>query len=533
MIGRAALAAASGVSTWLAFPPVDLWPAAVVGVTGFVLAVHGVRARRGAWLGLVYGGSLFVPLLWWVGALGVDALVLLALLEATGTALVGAAVAGVSRLRGWAVWSALLWVGGELVRANVPFGGFPWGRLAFGQAGSPYASYAAVGGAPLVTAAVALSGSLLAATVLGRAQHSRVRRTGALGAVAAAVAIPLVALLVPIGAAAGGTTGDATVTVALVQGNVPEVGTEHLGRARTVTRNHRDATLELAADVAAGERPAPDVVIWPENSTDIDPFTDPETAAVIEEAVDTVDVPLLVGAILDGPGDDFRRTAGVVWEPGSGADTDNIYVKRHPVPFGEYIPFRELLLPLVGRLEQVGRETFAGDEPGVLELGPLTVGDVICFEIAYDSIVRDVVAGGAEVIVVQTNNATFGLTAQPEQQFAISRLRAVEHGRAVLVAATSGVSGVIGPDGSVRARTAEFTREVIVADVVPQDGRTMATRLGPWPEWLMAGAGVGALVVAAGQSRRRRGEQAEVAASEVGPSQVAGSEVGRRHTSER
>ncbi len=501
-LGRAVLAVVSGVLTWLAFAPADLWPLAVVGVTGFVVAVHGVRARRGAWLGLLYGLALFVPLLSWIAVLGVDALVLLALLEAGGTALTGAAVAAVSRLRGWPVWSALLWVGGEFVRANMPFGGFPWGRLAFAQAGSPYASYAALGGVPLVSAAVALSGALLAAAVLRLAQHPR-SGGRALAAVSLAGAIPLVALLVPVGGSAVGGSGGDPVTVALVQGNVPDVGTEHLGRARTVTRNHRDATLELAAAVEAGERPAPDVVIWPENSTDIDPFTDAETAEVIEDAVEAVDVPLLVGAILDGPGSDFRRTAGVVWNPETGADTDQIYVKRHPVPFGEYIPFREQLLPFVGRLEQVGRETFAGDEPGVLDLGPLTVGDVICFEIGYDDIVRDVVDGGAEVIVVQTNNATFGLTAQPEQQFAISRLRAIEHGRTVLVAATSGISGVIDPDGSVRARTAEFTRDVIVTDVVPQDARTMASRAGAWPEWLLTAAGLSALVVAVIRSRRR------------------------------
>jgi len=244
------------------------------------------------------------------------------------------------------------------------------------------------------------------------------------------------------------------------------------------------------------------VVIWPENSTDIDPFRDAETRAVVDQAVEAIRVPILVGAILDGPGERFRRTAGVVWEPGTGPDTDRIYVKRHPVPFGEYIPFREQLLPLVGRLEQVGRETYAGEDPGVLEVGGATFGDVICFEIAYDDIVQDVVAGGAEVLVVQTNNATFGGTAQPEQQFAISRLRAIETGRSVLVAATNGISGVIGPDGTVLERTALGTQDVVVTSVVRASGHTMASRLRSWPEWVLStlgAAGLGAAVV-----RRRR-----------------------------
>jgi len=213
----------------------------------------------------------------------------------------------------------------------------------------------------------------------------------------------------------------------------------------------------------------------------------------------------------------------VLWSPGVGPDEEQIYVKRHPVPFGEYIPLREQLLPLVGRLEQVGRQTFAGSEPGVIDLGPVTAGDVICFEIAYDDVVRDVVTGGAGVLVVQTNNATYGLSAQPEQQFAISRLRAIEHGRTVLVAATSGISGVIGADGAVQQRTDKFVRDVVVTEVTPQTGRTVATWAGPWPERLLTVAGLLALLAAVLRSRRSANPPAAAAAPAVVPVQPAGS----------
>ena len=496
-LARVALALGGGLATWLAFPPLGWWPLAIVGVAALALAVRDQRARRGAWLGALHGVAMFGPMLSWIAVLGPDTLVLLALLEGLFAAGLGATLATTSRRPAWPVVAAGLWVGIELLRAWVPFGGFPWGRLAFAQADAPFASYAAYGGMALVTAVVALTASLVAAGVVERGS-----RIWAGLSVAAVVAT---GLLLP---APRPSQDDPVVSVALVQGDVPGSGSDALGEARTVTRNHLAATEALADSVAAGDVPPVDVVIWPENSTDIDPFRDPETRDVVEQAVDAVDVPILVGAILDGPGEQYRRTAGVVWDPRTGPDQEQIYVKRHPVPFGEYIPFREQLLPMIGRLEQVGRDTYAGEEPGLLEIAGTTFGDVICFEIAYDDIVRDVVDGGAEVLVVQTNNATFAGSAQPEQQFAISRLRAIETGRTVLVAATNGISGVIGPDGTVLERTALGVRDVVVTSVVRTSDRTIASRLGSWPEWILTALGLAGLGAAVARRGRRDGTDA-------------------------
>ena len=495
-LARAALALGGGVATWLAFPPIGWWPLAILGVGALTLAVRHQRMRRGAWLGALHGTAMFVPLLSWIAVIGPDTLVLLGLLEALFAAVLGAAVAATSHLRWWPVVAAGLWVGIELLRAWVPFGGFPWGRLAFAQAGSPFASYAAYGGVALVTAVVALC-----AVSLAQAAVEPGWRVGGVAVLAVALGGGL--LLAPDGAGDDGPP----LAVAIVQGNVPGTGMDALGEARTVTRNHLAATEELAERIAdRDDGEVPDVVIWPENSTDIDPFDDAETRAVVEAAVEAVDVPILVGAILDGPGETYRRTASVLWDPTIGPDLDQLYVKRHPVPFGEYIPFREQLLPLIGRLEQVGRDTYAGDEPGLIEVGSARLGTVICFEIAYDDLVHDIVDGGAEVIVVQTNNATFGGTAQPEQQFAISRLRAIETGRTVLVAATNGISGVISPTGRVLDQTEMDTRSLIEATVVLASDRTMASRLGAWPEWVLTAVGLAGLGTALVRRRRDDGD---------------------------
>jgi apolipoprotein N-acyltransferase len=287
-----------------------------------------------------------------------------------------------------------------------------------------------------------------------------------------------------------------------VQGNVPKPGLDFQGEREEVLRNHVAATDRLTDDVRSGRVPMPDLVVWPENASDIDPFSDGGAYRLIDETVQRIGVPVLVGAVLDGPGPDYVRNAGIVWSPAGGPGAR--YVKRHPVPFGEYIPFRAQLSGRIERLQQIPRDFFAGDRPGVLRLGPALAGDVICFEIAYDGLVRDVVKGGADVLVVQTNNATYNRTNQPPQQLAMSRLRAVEHGRAVLVAATSGISAVVAPNGAVLEQSDELTAETLVAQVPLRRTITVADRVGGWPEALLALTGLAAAAAAVGVAARRR-----------------------------
>jgi apolipoprotein N-acyltransferase len=495
---RLAAAVVSGALVALALPPYDLWPLAPVGVAGLVLLCRGQRARRAALLGFGHGLGTFVPVLSWLTVIGPDAWLLVALLESAYLALLGALTPAVLRLRAWPLWISCLWVAQELARDTTPFGGFPWGRLAFAETASPYTPYAALGGAPLVTFATALSGALLAAAVVQRHQP----RTAALLGLAA-VAVPALGLALPVGGPGEGKQ----VTVALVQGNVPGVGLDFQGEREQVLRNHVDATHRLAADVRAGKVAAPDLVVWPENASDIDPFGDAGAMALIDGAVRDVGVPVLVGTLVDGPGPDHVSNSGIVWDPRTGPGER--YVKRHPVPFGEYIPFRSELAGVTTRLDQIPRDFYAADKPGNLTLGPARIGDVICFEIAYDGLVRDVVRGGAQVLVVQTNNATYNGTHQPYQQMAMSRLRAVETGRDVLVTSTSGISAVVRADGSVAQQAPEKVARTLVAKVPLRDGRTLSTRLGGWPERVLAVAGlVAAATGVVLQRRRRRAEDA-------------------------
>ena len=485
-----------GLALAVAFPPYAWWPMAPVGVALLVLSCRGRSARAGAAAGLAAGVAFFVPLLSWLSVVGVDAWLLLAGVQAVFFAALGAALAVVVRLPGWPAWIACLWVGQEALRDRIPFGGFPWGRLGFAAAGSPLAPYAALGGVPLVTGVVALAGGLLLAAVSWRGRGRVLGLVGVGVLVAAGPAVP-----VPTTGSAG--SGPAYATVALVQGNVPRSGLEAFAQRAAVLDNHVAATERLAADVRAGRVAAPAAVIWPENSSDLDPYTDPAAAAAISRAARAVGVPLLVGAVVDGPGPDHVSNTGIVWDSITGPGER--YIKRHPVPFGEYLPFRAQLGHLIGRFSLVPNDFAAGSRPGVLAVGPVRLGDVICFEVAYDGVVSDAVRAGGRVIVVQTNNATYGRTAETRQQLAMARLRAIEHGRTVLVAATSGVSAVVGPDGSVRQRTTEFTSASLVARVALRDRLTLADRLRTGPEWALTLTGLAVLGVAFAGRRRPAG----------------------------
>jgi apolipoprotein N-acyltransferase len=496
---RSALAAAAGLALAAAFPPYGVWPLSPLAVAALSLLTRGRTARQGAWLGFAFALPFFLWLLFWLRVIGLDATFGLSLAESFFFVALGAGLSLTARLPAWPLWGAFLWVTEEWARDRLPFGGFPWGRLAFANTGSAYTPLAALGGAPLVTLAVALTGTLTAAVVVHGRRGGRPNRTAA-GAAVLAVAVLLCGYAVPVH-----TAPDATVDVAVVQGDVQRPGMDFLGRPMQILDNHVRATLDLAADIKAGRVRRPDVVIWPENSSDLDPYRNPAARARIDEAVKAVGVPVLVGALVDGPDAKHVMNNGIVWDPETGPGAS--YTKQHPVPFGEYVPFRDELSKVITRLNRIPKDFWHGKRTGVLQLGPARIGDVICFEVAYDEIVRDTVNAGGRVIVVQTNNATYGRTGQPEQQLAMSRLRAVEHGRAVVTAATSGISAIVAPDGTVEQRTKEFTRQVLTARLPLRDEKTLADRVGAAPEWTISILGLLACAAELLRGRRGRMEQ--------------------------
>jgi apolipoprotein N-acyltransferase len=492
---RLLCAAVAGLALSAAFEPLALPWLIPFSVAAFVLLTRGQQVRPALVVGLVFGAAFYFTHIVWMQAVGIPAWIALSLLETSFYGVLGALSAVLQRHRLWPLWFAAAWTTVEIARSGWPLGGMPWGRLAFAVIDSPVASSLPYVGAVGVTFLLALLAALLAAVVLA------VRATEPVRPAALALAGLCALLAVPVAIPWDGADDDApTATIAVVQGDVPGRGDDILYDYRQVTQNHADATVALAERVADGEVPEPDFVLWPENSTATDPFRDASTNAQITEASDAIGVPILVGAIADG-GPNQVLNQGIVWDPQTGAGER--YTKRHPVPFGEYVPLRSVFLRynFFDRLRDVGRDMLTGTRDEPLDVGGVSVADAICFDIAYDDGINAQLTRGAELLVVQTSNATFIRTFQIDQQFAITRVRAIETGRWTAVASTNGVTGVIGPDGDVVAVSATRTQDVLLEEVTLINTLTPATRIGPWSGRLAALVTVLGLLLALGARR--------------------------------
>jgi apolipoprotein N-acyltransferase len=470
---RAGLAAAGGLLLYAAHPPVDLGVAGVMALVPLVLLARDLRDSGGSaagwgW-GMLAGVVFFAPLLWWMERFGVVAWVLLAGLQAVFVALYVAVLAAWRR-PGWAVGAVVWWVALEVIRTVFPLGGFPWGVLGYSQhGGGPLLGVARTFGVLGVSAACATVGVCLALALV------RARRRPA----------DAVAPLLVVGLVVGGSalvagrppppTG-VSVDTATVQGNDIE-STSAAGVARVATgRIVRVAQQMTEATRPLAENP-PALTVWPENSIDVDlaDSANVEVRAQVAEALRLLDGSvLLAGADVAGPRPATRYVTMAEVTPAGRGQT---YVKRKPVPFGEYVPGRAWL----GRLpplQQIPTDVLPGDGPQVLELAGARIGALLCFENVFPGLARSQVRDGAELLVVSTNNASFGRTPMSRQHLAFSQLRAVENGRWVLHAGISGISGVVDPHGRVTQRTELFEAAIVRAELPLVRGLTPATRLG-------------------------------------------------------
>lgn len=506
---RLAVTLVAGLLMYASFPPLSWWWAAVLAIAllSWVLTHPATTAAGGLGYGFLFGLTFYVPLLPWIGALVGD---MPWLVLATGSAcfpgLFGLCAVVVRRLPAWPIWFAVLWGAQEWFKSIFPFGGFPWGFIAFGQAEGPLLPLAQLGGVPLLSTAVVLVGASVTAIAL---EIGKSLRTGSStgqtdDAKPPAVLLPgisiclvlLTAILIwpQVRHAGAGSGGEPTVTVAIVQGNVPRLGLEFNAQRRAVLDNHVSQTLRLAEDVRAGLAPQPRFVIWPENSSDIDPFANPDAGQEISKAADAIGAPILIGTLLAKPGrpadnPEYTNTM-IVWNPRTGpADRHDKAIVQ---PFGEYLPMRWFFRHLSGYADRAG---YFVPVPGTgtVRIAGVPVGVATCWEVVFDRAPRNSVLNGAQLLTVPSNNATF-TKAMSEQQLAFAKVRAVEHDRYVLVAGTTGISAVIAPDGAELKRTDFFVPDYIDTQVRLKTSVTPATRWAPILQWALVGA-AGAVVV--------------------------------------
>ena len=333
----------------------------------------------------------------------------------------------------------------EEIRNYFPFGGFGWLRLAYTQPDAIYSQIAAVGGSSALSAIVLLISLFL--FFLGQRRVTFIPL------------IPFLFLFIPVQLQVMGTS-----SVLMIQGNVPEYGLDFNSRAKAVFNNHLDLTQEeLKKDDKV------DFILWPENSVDVDPFTNID----VSEALNSIEKPLIIGAVL-GKGEKLLNTS-ILWDE----NQPQVYIKQHLTPFGEYVPLRSLarvVSPLVDRVKDF--------EPGdgsnsTFTISNAVIAPVICFELIDDEILHNA-AKQSNLLAVQTNSATFGMSAESAQQLSITRVRAIEHGRNIVSVSTTGYSAVIDHTGKVLQKTSMGTAESIRTDVELMEGKTPRDKFGTW-----------------------------------------------------
>ena len=352
----------------------------------------------------------------------------------------------------WGIWFyPVIFVAMEEVRNHFPFGGFGWTRLAYTQADAPYARIAAIGGSVALSSFVLLIALWL--FILSQKRSSLIPL------------VPALFLLVPFQLQSIGST-----EVLMIQGNVPQLGLDFNSRVKEVLNNHLELTKqELRKD------PSVDFILWPENSVDVDPFQYPD----VKQQLDSIDQPLIIGAVL-GKGNKLLNTS-ILW----GGELPPTYIKQHLTPFGEYIPLRSiasLISPYADRVTDF--------EPGqgqvLFTIEDAVIAPVICFELIDDQILHEA-AVSSNLLAVQTNSATFGMSAESAQQLSMTRVRAIEHGRSIVSVSTTGYSAVIDRNGKVLQQTSMGTAESIRAQVDLLEGQTPRDMMGRWAMFLTIG----------------------------------------------
>ena len=501
------VAMVGGMLLCLSFPPFGWWFLAFLAfaLLAWVLTRESTTLAGGFGYGYLFGLVFYLPLLPWIsGLVGPVPWIVLSAMEALFGGLFGLAAVAVRRLPGWPLWFAGLWAAQEWLKSTIPFGGFPWGVVAFSQTDGPLLSVVQIGGAPLLSFAVVLTGFSLAALTLEVVAWFR--RDETRSAAPPAVVVPGVCIAVVLLTTAltwpnvrqsgAGADDEQPVTIAAIQGNVPRLGLEFNAQRRAVLDNHVRETEQLAEDVREGRAPQPTIVIWPENSSDIDPLANADARAEISSAAAAIKAPILVGGVVAAPGyspdNPVSTNTVIVWNPGTGpADRHD---KQIVQPFGEYLPWRGFFKHLSSYADRAGY-FIPGSGNGVVYAAGVPVGVTTCWEVIFDRAPRESVRNGAQLLTVPTNNATFD-EAMSEQQLAFARLRAVEHDRYVVVAGTTGISAVIAPDGRELARTAFFEPAYLDTQVRLKTQLTVATKWAPIVEGLLVAIGIGSVIAA-------------------------------------
>lgn len=487
-------AALAAVLMFFSYPAAAVWILAFPATALLLVALIGRRFGGALLVGLVYGILFFGLLVSWTSRyLGPIPWAALSVVEGvlTALALVPITLAyrwlprafpgAAGRLLGLPSAVAALWVGRELFVGSWPYGGFPWARIGMSQAESPLAPISSWVGVSGLSFLMVLIVAMLIEVVRLRAWRTPLR-----------LVVPAVLVVVLLFTPLFPTSSTGSMRIAAVQGNGP-TGYFDEREPFAVIQAQTDATAPLYGEDV-------DLLVWPEGSLDGDPFQIDALARRMTLISNRIDAPLLANAAT-GRDDRYFNTS-LLWNADGTAT--QVHDKRHPVPFGEYVPdrafFNALAPDLIGLIQ---REYTPGSNPPIVDVDGDLVGLAICFDVIYDDVIWQGLNAGAEVLVFQTNNADFRGTDENLQQLAFARMRAIETGRSVVNVSTVGTSQVIRADGSTVTSLDADEAGAMLEDVELRSGLTAGVVLGPWVQAILLWGGLGALLVGWWRARKR------------------------------
>jgi len=353
----------------------------------------------------------------------------------------------------------------EHIRSIFPFEGFAWGRLAFSQADAPFRELVAIGGVSLLSSVVLCIGIFLYFIL------RNIWISATYGSVLALLFISVISIpsMEPIG----------NFKSLLVQGNVPQLGLDFNSRAKAVFNMHVKETQRGIA-----QKDKFDIIIWPENSVDVDPYSNKEIRNILTNLNEETGKAIIIGAVLSN--NNKVQNASILWDQGAVMT----YIKQHLTPFGEYIPLRSLARNFSPFVDDV-QDFTPGNVDVLHKVDNAVLGPIICYELIDDSYIKRI-SRQANLLIVQTNNATFGSSAQSAQQLSISRIRAIENHRDLVSVSTTGISAVIDFQGNIVKSTISNQPDHLFADSKLYSGQTLANKLGNWT-FLLTLTGLGIL----------------------------------------
>ena len=484
--GDSIIAAIAGLALYASFPPVGWWWLSVPALAVFVSRIDEAKAPRALTVTFVFGMSFWLPLIDWIPlAVGMTPPWFVLALVQTFFFMGWVLFARWTQLWRWArgpllqaFLFALTWAGVDAARSRWPWSGFPWGSVALPQVDSPLGHLAPYGGTTLITAVVIFLAVLVRRAFAAR--DAAVVREHWFSRPALAV-IVAAAYVAPIAISLPNQAENGMLRVGVVQGGIALPGAEAYSCEGEVTDNNMRASLELASSPQVIDRPI-DIALWGEGSVDRDPLAFPTIGQAVDSAATALDAPILIGYTNLNEHDRVKNWLAV-WEPGTGMDKAARYSKHVPVPFGEFIPFRDVIASFATQVARASKDMEAGEEPPLMTVQardgrsvPLAVG--ICFEAAYPHVIGEGVTRGGQAIVVPSNNYHFRSSGESAQQGQLLRMRAMEYSRSAVQASTTGHSYVIRPDGSILASTGTEEAATLTADIPLRSSQTLTASAG-------------------------------------------------------